>query len=275
MTERCGEGYWGTYNGRPCREKAPCAHSLPSVTGIKMPRFVLTVAMAFLALLSWGASASGYTPASVPNTLKQRIAACTSCHGANGEGGTNGFNPRLAGKPATYLYHQLLNFRDGRRHYPLMTYMLRPLSDAYLHEIATYFSALDTRYPERHPPRLSSTELARGRTLVHEGDPGKGIPACQACHGARLTGVEPAIPGLLGLPYSYLSAQLGAWRNGTRRMRKPDCMKHVADRLDARDIRAVAAWLAAQPIPAEDRAQAASSPGHDLPLRCGSVEIGE
>ena len=25
------------------------------------------------------------------------------------------FSPRIAGKPAGYLYHQLLNFRDGRR----------------------------------------------------------------------------------------------------------------------------------------------------------------
>jgi cytochrome c553 len=30
---------------------------------------------------------------------------------------------RIAGKPAGYLYNQLLNFRDGRRNYPLMTYI--------------------------------------------------------------------------------------------------------------------------------------------------------
>ncbi len=30
-----------------------------------------------------------------------------------------------------------------------------------------------------------------------------------------MTGMEPAIPGLLGLHADYLSAQLGAWRYGT------------------------------------------------------------
>ena len=33
---------------------------------------------------------------------------------------------------------------------------------------------------------------------------------CAACHGERLTGIEPAVPGLLGLPYDYLVVATGA-----------------------------------------------------------------
>jgi cytochrome c553 len=56
-----------------------------------------------------------------------------------GRAGPDGYYPRLAGKPAGYLYHQLLNFRDGRRHYGLMTRMVDPLGNAYLMEIARAF----------------------------------------------------------------------------------------------------------------------------------------
>ena len=41
--------------------------------------------------------------------------------------------------------------------------------------------------------------LARGRSLVTEGDAAHGVPACSGCHGPKLTGMEPAIPGLVGL----------------------------------------------------------------------------
>src|ERR1700750_973957 len=77
----------------------------------------------------------------VPDTLVQRIAACTSCHGEHGEGGDNGFNPRLAGKPAGYLHRQMQDFQRGLRHYPFMEYTVGPLTDEYMREIAEYFAA--------------------------------------------------------------------------------------------------------------------------------------
>src|SRR4051812_40429997 len=72
----------------------------------------------------------------VPDTLAQRLVACTSCHArtdAQGVPGTDRYFPRIAGKPAGYLYNQLINFREGRRQYPLMNYMVDHMPDAYLH----------------------------------------------------------------------------------------------------------------------------------------------
>jgi cytochrome c553 len=77
------------------------------------------------------------------------------------------------------------------------------------------------------------------------------LPACQSCHGERLTGVAPAVPGLLGLPYDYIAAQLGSWRQHIRRAHAPDCMAQIAERLSPEDLGAVAAWLAAQPMPGD------------------------
>ena len=50
-----------------------------------------------------------------PDTMAARVLACASCHGAEGEGTSDIYFPRLAGKPAGYLYNQLVAFRDGRR----------------------------------------------------------------------------------------------------------------------------------------------------------------
>ena len=61
--------------------------------------------------------------------MAARVLACASCHGAEGEGTSDVYFPRLAGKPAGYLYNQLVAFRDGRRKYPPMNYLLDFLPD--------------------------------------------------------------------------------------------------------------------------------------------------
>ena len=79
-----------------------------------------------------------------------------------GRAAPDGYYPRIAGKPAGYLFNQLRNFRDGRRHYELMNGLLALLDDAYLHEIADHFASLDLPYP----PPLAPAALggaARGR----------------------------------------------------------------------------------------------------------------
>ncbi len=205
----------------------------------------------------------------VPDTLPQRISACAACHGKHGEGGDNGYYPRIAGKPALYLYRQLLNFRAGRRNNPMMEHMVVGLSDSYLREIARHYSSLDSPHQSAADMHWPAPMLARGQQLVRHGDPPRKVPACEACHGSRLTGVEPATPGLLGLPSDYISAQLGAWNSHTRSAVAPDCMAVIAERLDENDIQAVAAWLASQPLPID--ASAAPDGSVDPPLECGSL----
>ena len=211
----------------------------------------------------------------VPDTLAQRLVACASCHARVDERGNSvndSFFPRIGGKPAGYLFNQLINFRDGRRQYPLMTYLVEHLPEPYLREIAAHFAAQPPTMlqpPTVLPPATTAQDAARGRQLALQGDAARGIPACVACHGARLTGVQPAIPGLLGLPRDYVNAQFGAWRNGARRANAPDCMAQITERMSLEDVAAVAGWLAAQPLPADARALAA--PGRALPLACGSA----
>jgi cytochrome c553 len=209
-------------------------------------------------------------PLQVPDTMARRTLACTACHGEQGRATAQGYFPRIAGKPAGYLLHQLLNFRDGRRHNPTMTRLVQTMTPAYLAEIAGYFGSLDLPYAAPAPADLPPGAAARAEQLVRQGDPAQRVPACAQCHGQALTGVQPAIPGLLGLPRDYLVAQIGDWRNGLRAAAPPDCMAEVARRLSPADVDAVAAWLAAQPLPADTHA-VAPPPDARRPMPCGSV----
>lgn len=221
-------------------------------------------------LLAVQAVANAATPATVPDTIEQRVAACIACHGREGATTNAGYFPRLAGKPAGYLFDQLVSFRDGRRFNSDMAYMVQHLSDAYLREMAEYFAGLQLPYPPVSPVSDATPEqLRRGRQLVREGDAARGIPACVQCHGAALTGVQPAIPGLLGLPRLYVSSQLGAWLTNERHAMAPDCMADIGRRMSTADINAVASWLAVQPMPADTR-PAASLPA-PLPVKCGGM----
>lgn len=218
-----------------------------------------------LLLLSIGSANSAER---VPDTMDARVLACASCHGAKGEGTDSAYFPRLAGKPAGYLYNQLLAFRNGRRHYPPMNYLLAYLPEDYLKKMAEYFAAQRPPLPPPAVADVSKDMLNRGEQIVKHGDNAKGIPACSGCHGQNLTGMEPAIPGLLGLRASYISAQLGAWRYGTRTATAPDCMQIVAGHLTEDDVKAVAAYLSSLTAPPDPSPAAQGS--YRLLLSCGS-----
>jgi cytochrome c553 len=154
-------------------------------------------------------AAAGDAGSSMPSAMDERVRACTSCHGVQGQGLNNDYFPRIAGKPADYLFNQLSSFRDGGRTYPPMGYLIAFLPDDYLRKISQYFADLQPAYPNADTGSVSPAVLAYGERLVTHGDPARKLPACAACHGARLTGTQPGIPGLLGLHASYIAGQMG------------------------------------------------------------------
>ncbi|MET0710673.1 MAG: c-type cytochrome [Tardiphaga sp.] len=227
------------------------------------PRTAFVAAAAVLATVT-----SALAAETVPDTMAARLLACASCHGEQGQGTNDDYFPRLAGKPAGYLYNQLIAFRDARRKYPPMNYLLEFQPDAYLQKMAEYFAEQRPPLPAPTIPIVSNELLARGEQLATRGDPQHNIPACAGCHGPSFTGMEPAIPGLLGLRPSYISAQLGAWRYGTRTAAAPDCMQLVASYLTEDDVKALAAWLASRAAPADPTPVAQGS--LPMPMSCGS-----
>ena len=136
-------------------------------------RRVLALAVAG-ALLGAPALAAD-APVQVPDTLAQRLQPCMACHGAQGRASRDGYLPRIAGKPAGYLYQQLLHFRDGRRQNATMARLLAQQTDAYLGEMAGHFAALDLPHaPPAPSPAPAALLAARCRFIDLDG------PALQA-----------------------------------------------------------------------------------------------
>lgn len=227
----------------------------------------------FTTAMTAGAQTAAVNTEAIPafkklDSIEARTQGCVTCHGQQGQGTGDGYFPRIAGKPAGYLYNQLVAFRDGTREYPPMNYLVAYLPDAYLKEIAEYFSRLSPPFnkPPATPADPAITE--RGRVLATIGDQSKGIPSCVSCHGANFNGMQPGIPGLGGLRPSYVIGQLTRWRVGERHAAAPDCMQRIATRLSDTDIASVAAWLAQQPAPADPAPEPSNVTR--MPLSCGS-----
>src|SRR6478609_10047556 len=94
------------------------------------------------------------------DSMEARVQGCVTCHGQSGQGTSNEYFPRIAGKPAAYLYNQLVAFRDSKREYPPMNYLVAYLPDAYLREIAEHFAkerpAFEPKQPTTAPESVIS-----------------------------------------------------------------------------------------------------------------------
>jgi cytochrome c553 len=106
---------------------------------------------------------------------------------------------------------------------------------------------------ERHERRDSRTpfiayvpkgSIARGRALVTTGGAGKVLP-CSTCHGPDLRGLAPA-PPIVGRSPSYVTRQLYDIQQGARDGVAVQLMKVAIAKLTSKDMRDIAAYLAAQ-----------------------------
>ena len=143
-----------------------------------MHRRTIGFSVLLVLYVMWSGAAFAATDASgaMPSAMDERVRACTSCHGVQGQGLNNDYFPRIAGKPADYLFNQLSAFRDGGRTYPPMGYLLAFLPDDYLRKISQYFADLQPPYPECRSHRRR-TGRARSRTTArHARRPGAQDP---------------------------------------------------------------------------------------------------
>ena len=177
--------------------------------------------------------------------------ACAACHGADGLSVAPTF-PDLAGQSATYLYVQLKTFKEGQRQDPVMSAMVSPLSDADMRNLAAWYASLPAR-PAGQPDATS-----RGAQLYLHGDPGRGIPPCQGCHGPTGSGPRvlatdaphppwSTVPRLHGQPAMYVAKALHDFKSGARNGTSNASIMHgVTQTLDDADIQALATYIASQ-----------------------------
>lgn len=173
------------------------------------------------------------------------LAPCASCHGQDGAG--QAAFPRLAGLDAGYLQRQLDSFANGTRVNPVMQPVANALSAPDRAAMAAYYAALPVPASLVKRQSAPNTDRSLGARLAREGAWHKGVPACEQCHASDGGGVGAAFPPITGQPASYLSAQLNAWKSGTRKNDPLQLMQSVTRQLTAEEIAAVSEWLAKQP----------------------------
>jgi cytochrome c553 len=168
--------------------------------------------------------------------------ACAGCHGADGMGMAAAGFPRLAGLSAGYLAKQIGDFRSGTRANPIMQPIAAALSDDEIKAVSRTLAAL----PAPAYPRTGRAETAEGSgaRLALRGAWERNIPECVSCHGPGGLGVGDTFPPLAGQSAQYLSAQLNAWRQGTRKNDPDDLMGHVARSLSDAEVTAVSDYFA-------------------------------
>jgi cytochrome c553 len=129
---------------------------------------------------------------------------------------------------------------------------VQSLTDQDLRNIAVYFAA--QALVAQVPPPATAVE-GRGEALYSGGDPARGVPPCQGCHGASALGgpVEYgnqylAYPLLRGQHAAYLVSRLTNFRSGVPNGSTNDFIMHgVAHTLDDGSIQSLAAWLESLP----------------------------
>jgi len=231
---------------------------------------LLAVAMVLLFATGDSSAQPSSTPVTGGNTARQPLPAadlraqqpvvgdakvgvgkavvCSACHGPNGVAIAPNF-PNLAGQSATYLYIQLKEFKDGHRRDPIMSGQAAALSEEDMRNIASYYASLAPKAAG------ASDSSSAGGQLFLSGNPARGIPPCQGCHGP--TGLGPQViavhdpqppwstyPRLRGQSVLYLNKALKDFRSGARvGNTNAKVMQGVATTLDDNDVQALATYL--------------------------------
>lgn len=170
------------------------------------------------------------------------IAACSSCHGAQGIPAQGTPFPMLAGDSPQYLAKQLLDYRNGTRRHPIMTQIAKSLSEADIGAVAKFYGAIA---PAALPPDATASS-GRGQQLHEFGDNSLALAACANCHGVRGAGEAPLLPRLAGQPPAYFTSQIEAFRQGQRTNDDVGIMQAISKRLTPADTAALAEYYGAR-----------------------------
>lgn len=169
-----------------------------------------------------------------PIAGKQKSAdeRCQECHGADGNS-TDLRIPKHAGQYAGYLSKQLQDFQSGARKHDVMTTMAADLSAQDIADISAYFASQPLMSGQGGPDR----PLAQ--VLFSQGDKGRNLPACGACHGGDGKGKfadNTFYPAIAGQTRLYLRQQLVNWKLGERKNSADGVMNRVARLLSDQEI---------------------------------------
>ena len=169
---------------------------------------------------------------------EKAVNLCSTCHGPRGVSTSPEF-PILAAQRKGYLEAQIDAFRKRTRAekdaHDFMWGIAGNLDEAIIGSIADYYASQPPAPGRSDDPAL----IAKGKELFDKGVPGRGIPACMACHGADGAGVAD-FPRLAGQHAKYVVKQLNYIQS---LVRAAPVMHGIVKDLAPDEIRAVAAYV--------------------------------
>ena len=164
-------------------------------------------------------------------------AACSSCHGADGNSGSPAY-PKLAQQHPDYLVKQLQEFKSGKRANAIMSGMAAGLSEADMKNVSAWLGSKSAK-----PNFAKEKELVvLGERIYRGGIADRQIAACAGCHTPTGAGIPSQYPRLSGQHADYSVTQLTGFRDGVRKNSAQ--MMGVASKLNDREIKAVSDYIA-------------------------------
>lgn len=204
-------------------------------------------AYAELAKTHWGDAKAGAAKAG----------ACAACHGLDGNATANpALYPRLAGQSEQYVAKQLALFKSGLRTSGNAAMMI-PFADALtpqdMRDLGAHFQAQHSGAGVADDTAITSGPYEGkklyqvGEKLYRQGDAGRGIVACTACHGPAGDGNPgPAYPHIGGQQSWYAERRLAEYRTGTSPVKDDKLFALMAletRNLSDEEIKGLAAYL--------------------------------
>ncbi len=195
----------------------------------KLCRFSCLFLLSFLSSLSLAGN---------PELGKAKSAACSGCHGADGNSFAPSF-PKLAGQGETYIIKQLKEYKSGKRQNATMYAMAAMLSDDDISDIAAFYSNQSGSMGA-----ADKEQVELGQLIYRAGNASSGVAACAACHGPRGSGNPQAkFPKLSGQHAEYTVDQLHKFKKSERANDANQMMRGVASKMSDAEIKAVAQYI--------------------------------
>ncbi|MFM8333634.1 MAG: c-type cytochrome [Candidatus Methylumidiphilus sp.] len=201
-----------------------------------------------LSVICWGLSAAAWAePSSLvawtPTTLKfvkqgnaengKTLAnGCVGCHNKDNAA------PNLDGQLPTYLYKQLLDYRNGSRKDPTgtMNGMAAALlkDDQAVADVSAWYA--------QQPPMKGPGGASDSSGIVAVGDGKRMEPACASCHGRAGQGEKVDTPRLSGQKAGYLEQTLLGYKSKARGNDIYSRMRLIASKLSEQEIKLLAEY---------------------------------
>ena len=161
---------------------------------------------------------------------------CKKCHSENGISDDTD-NPTIAGMSATYIFKQLMDYKNGSRSERSMKKAAKKLSLQDIADLAAYYS--------EQTPDVAAFVTDSVPVLVHKGDPKRMVRACNSCHGQNGEGGMYDMPSLVGQRKGYFITTIGEFKEDDRSNDIYWRMRDIAKELTDEEIEQLANYYSA------------------------------